>query len=226
MNPNVTIGRHKLPSRFTSIVRIFSLAYPTDDQLKLIYSSYLRIILTTSMSKHPKWSSNSNIYQLASSMITIYSKVQAKFSRDSYGHYLFTPRELTNWCLALIRYNLTEIQSDSSTEPLLQIWAYEACRIFQDRLVDSDAKKVFMSILSEVLQDEWRSVGIIKNLSEYYYITWSTTLGSSAGRLPPFGKVMQCVKPDFIENLLVKAINRFSKFNIAYLCFNVFIGIF
>lgn len=26
MNPNVTIGRHKLPSRFTSIVRIFSIS--------------------------------------------------------------------------------------------------------------------------------------------------------------------------------------------------------
>lgn len=146
-------------------------------------------------------------------MVTIYSQVQQKFSRDSYGHYLFTPRELTNWCLSLMRYNLSEIESDSSTEPLLQIWAYEACRIFQDRLVDQDAKRQFTSILSSVLQDEWRSAGLLQKLSDYYYITWATSISSAAGRLPPFGKVLQCVKPDFIENLLVKAINRFNAEN-------------
>ena len=181
MNPNVTIGRHKLPSRFTSIVRIFSLPYPTDDQLKLIYSSYLRAIISTSMAKHAKWSSNSNVYQLATSMVKIYTEVQAKFSRDSFGHYLFTPRELTSWCLSLMRYNLAEIQGDASTEPLLQIWAYEACRIFQDRLVDQEAKRQFTAILSAVLQDEWRAAGLLQKLGDFYYITWATTIGSSAG---------------------------------------------
>jgi len=167
MNPNVTIGRHKLPSRFTSIVRIFAISYPTDDQLKLIYSTYLRNILSPTMGKHPKWSSNSNVYQLATSMVNIYIQVLAKFSRDTYGHYLFTPRELTNWCLSLLRYNLVEIKNDSSVDSLLQIWAYEACRIFHDRLVDTDSRNTFLGILSSVLQEEWRSSGILSKLKGY-----------------------------------------------------------
>jgi dynein heavy chain 2 len=117
------------------------------------------------MSKHPKWSSNSNIYQLAGSMVTVYSQVLKNFSRDSYGHYLFTPRELTNWCLSLLRYNLADIQSDSSTEPLLQIWSYEACRIFHDRLVDLESRKIFIGIMSSVLQDEWRTGNIMQKLN-------------------------------------------------------------
>ncbi len=39
------------------------------------------------------------------------------------------------------------------------------------------------------------------------------SIPNSKGRLPPFGKVLQRVKPDFIENLLVKAINRFNAEN-------------
>ena len=214
MNPNVTIGRHKLPSRFTSIVRIFSISYPSDDQLKLIYSTFLKGILSSTMGKHPKWSLSANVYQLAQSMVALYSQVQTKFSRDTYGHYMFTPRELTNWCLSLFRYNLTELKNDSSTDSLLQVWASEACRIFQDRLVDDESRKTFIGLLTSVLQDEWRSGGLVAKLDDSYYITWvNATASSSAGRLPPFGKVLECVKPDFIENLLVKAINRFNAEN-------------
>lgn len=210
MNPNITIGRHKLPSRFTSIVRIFSISYPTDDQLKLIYSTYLRNIISTSMDKHPKWSSNANIYQLASSMVSIYSQVLSKFSRDDYGHYLFTPRELTKWCLSLLRYNLTELKKDTSTEALLKVWAYEACRIFHDRLVDKEARKTFISILSSVLQDEWRSNEIMNKIDDLFYVSWGESGPSGGGRLPAFGKTLEGVKADYIENLLVKAINRFN----------------
>jgi dynein heavy chain 2 len=117
------------------------------------------------MEKHPKWTQNSNVYQLASSMVTVYSQILSKFSRDEYGHYLFTPRELTNWCLSLLRYNLSELKSDSSVESVLQVWAYEACRIFQDRLVNKDSRKTFQSILSAVLSDEWRSGGVLQKLS-------------------------------------------------------------
>ena len=57
-------------------MRLFKLySYPTDDQLKLIYSVYLRNIFAATMDKHPKWSSNSNTFQLASSMVSVYTQV-------------------------------------------------------------------------------------------------------------------------------------------------------
>ncbi len=138
--------------------------YPTDDQLKLIYSTYLRNIISVNMEKHPKWGSSSNVFNLAASMVSVYSQVLAKFSRDTHSHYLFTPRELTTWCLSLLRYNLAELKSDTTVESLLQVWAYEACRIFHDRLVDKDARKQFLSILSGILSDEWRANGIMNKL--------------------------------------------------------------
>lgn len=122
------------------------------------------------MGKHPKWSSSANVYQLATSMVTIFTQVSAKFSRDLYGHYLFTPRELTNWSLSLLRYNLAELKNDPSVDSLIQIWTYEACRIFYDRLVDVDARKTFMSILSNVLQDDWRSSAILQKLNGIFKI--------------------------------------------------------
>jgi dynein heavy chain 2 len=122
------------------------------------------------MEKHPKWGSSSNVFNLASSMVAVYSQVLAKFSRDTHSHYLFTPRELTTWCLSLLRYNLSELKSDTTTESLLQVWAYEACRIFHDRLVDKDARKQFLSILSGVLSDEWRANGIMNKLDGNFHL--------------------------------------------------------
>ena len=188
MNPNITIGRHRLPARFTSIVRIFAISYPSDDQLKLIYSIYLRsIFASTGMEKHAKWSVKANVYQLASSMVTVYSQVLANFSRDVYGHYLFTPRELTNWCLSLWRYNLAEIRSDTSIDSLLQVWTYEACRTFQDRLVDNEGKRTFISIIGTVLQDEWRSAGLLQKLN---------------GRRAQLVEFSRCVYFDYVNCIL------------------------
>lgn len=113
--------------------------------------------MSIQLSKHPKWNSNSNVFLLASSMIRVYLQIQSKFNRDMYGHYLFTPRELTNWCLSFMRYNLNDFKDNTSVEPLLEIWTYEAFRIFQDRLVDNEAREQFETIISNVLQEDWRT---------------------------------------------------------------------
>jgi dynein heavy chain 2 len=73
------------------------------------------------------------------------------------GHYVYTPRELTQWCLSLLRYNLNDLKDNSSVDGLLEIWAYEAYRLFQDRLVDDVAKQAFDTIITSVLQDDWRT---------------------------------------------------------------------
>jgi dynein heavy chain 2 len=75
MNPSNTLGRHKLSTRFTSIVRICSINYPNEEQLQIIYGNYLRPILQQQLPNHRLWSSNSKIHQLALSMIHIYNEV-------------------------------------------------------------------------------------------------------------------------------------------------------
>ena len=44
------------------------------------------------------------------------------------------------------------------------------------------------------------------------FITWFDGLTSGGARLPPFGKMLQGVDSKFIESMLDKAVNRFSKF--------------
>jgi dynein heavy chain 2 len=41
MNPSSTVGRHQLTTRFTSLMRIVYIAYPSREQLQTIYSSYV-----------------------------------------------------------------------------------------------------------------------------------------------------------------------------------------
>ena len=75
MNPSNTLGRHKLSTRFTSIVRICSINYPNEEQLQTIYANYLQPILRQQLPNHRVWSSNGKIHHLASSMIQIYHEV-------------------------------------------------------------------------------------------------------------------------------------------------------
>jgi hypothetical protein len=43
------------------------------------------------------------------------------------------------------------------------------------------------------------------------FITWFDGITSGGARLPPFGKLLQGVDSKFIESMIDKAVNRFSK---------------
>lgn len=80
------------------------------------------------------------IYLWVTKHVTIYVKIEnlfiqtrAKFTVDDYSHYLFTPRDLTNWVLGLLRYEVGV--EDTSANQLLEVCAYEARRLIRDRLV-------------------------------------------------------------------------------------------
>lgn len=80
MNPSNTMGRHKLCTRFTSIVRICSINYPNEEQLQTIYANYLRPILQQQLPGHRVWSSSGKVQQLALSMIHVYNEVRHGFA--------------------------------------------------------------------------------------------------------------------------------------------------
>ncbi|KAJ0388932.1 hypothetical protein ATCC90586_011836 [Pythium insidiosum] len=82
-------------------------------------------------------------------MVEIYDATKSKFTVDDQRHYLFTPRDLTKWVLSLVRYDL-------ANEDVLDVVAYEARRLFRDRLVDSESIAKFDGILSSVLKQQWR----------------------------------------------------------------------
>uniref|UniRef100_A0A803SUA0 Dynein cytoplasmic 2 heavy chain 1 n=1 Tax=Anolis carolinensis TaxID=28377 RepID=A0A803SUA0_ANOCA len=79
MSAGGTLGKHKLTSRFTSIVRLCAIDYPERDQLQTIYSAYLEPVLHKNLKDHPAWGSLAKIHQLAGSMVQVYEQARRLF---------------------------------------------------------------------------------------------------------------------------------------------------
>ena len=138
MNPSSTVGRFEITTRFTGNVRILFVDYPSVEDMNIIYADYLNSILSsenlaqaTDMSK-----------VLANASISLYSAVKQKFTFDSYHHYIFTPRDVSNWLIGLLRYECKD------KEEIITAWSYEAMRTFKDKLVGNDSKSTFDKMLA------------------------------------------------------------------------------
>ena len=81
--------------------------------------------------------------------------MRSRFSQNVHSHYLFTPRDLTRWCLSLLRYDFSSTKNDTTAENLLEVWTYEAFRLFRDRLVGRDAQEKFDQLIDKTLQTDW-----------------------------------------------------------------------
>lgn len=124
-------------------------------------------MLGRQLSGHSVWNNQSRVHALAGSMIQLYEQIRAKFTVDQYSHYQFTPRDLTAWVVGLLRYNLAGGQRDSSAETVMTIWAYEANRLFRDRLVGEETCTKFDNILVTIVRNDW-SVNVIDTLASAY----------------------------------------------------------
>lgn len=91
----------------------------------------------------------------------IFEHVRSSFSVDDHRHYRFTPRNLSEFALALSRYDL------GSGVSIAQIVGYEACRIFRDRLAGSQAVSNFDGMLGSHLRSVWRI-----SPSQGVFVTW------------------------------------------------------
>lgn len=129
--------------------------YASQEQLQSIYGCYMAPVLRKLVDKHPVWSQPSKITALATTLVNVYEQVRSKFSIDDYGHYLFTPRDLTRWATGLMRYDLSSSQSDNTADRVMEIVIYEAQRLFRDRLVGQEDVSHFDSILNTAIRSDW-----------------------------------------------------------------------
>ena len=150
MNPASTVGRHPLSTRFTANVHIGYIGRPHQDELTAVYTAILQHTVQENKLLVPtgKWQERSTLRKLARTMIDIYLEVQSSFSVDDHRHYLLTTRHITRWVRGLLRY-------DTMNEELLDVVAYEAFRVFQDRLVDEDDESKFAQNLQHVMRKDW-----------------------------------------------------------------------
>lgn len=150
MNPASTVGRHPLSTRFTANVHIAYIGRPHPDELTAVYTAILQHSVQQKKLLVPsgQWQEKSSLRKLARTMVDIYLEVQSAFSIDDHRHYLLTTRHITRWVRGMLRY-------DTLSEELLDVVAYEALRVFQDRLVDEADEENFLQILQQTMRRDW-----------------------------------------------------------------------
>ncbi|KAL4068381.1 dynein heavy chain and region D6 of dynein motor-domain-containing protein [Scleroderma yunnanense] len=132
-NPPTDPGRVPLSHRFLRHAPLIMVDYPGEISLKQIYGTYnralLKVIPTLRAYSEP----------LTNAMVSFYLASQKRFTTDIQAHYVYSPRELTRWVRGI--YEAIRPLEILSVEGLVRVWAHEALRLFQDRLVTEEEKQ-------------------------------------------------------------------------------------
>lgn len=132
-NPPTDPGRKPLSHRFLRHVPVIYVDYPGETSLKQIYGTFsramLRLVPTLRGYAEP----------LTNAMVEFYLASQEKFTQDMQPHYVYSPREMTRWVRGICE--AIRPLDTISAEGLVRIWAHEALRLFQDRLVEDHERK-------------------------------------------------------------------------------------
>ncbi|KAI8361054.1 dynein heavy chain [Mortierella sp. GBAus27b] len=132
-NPPTDPGRVPLTHRFLRHVPLVMVDYPGEISLKQIYSTFsramLKVVPTLRAYSEP----------LTAAMVELYLCSQSHFVPEMQAHYIYSPRELTRWMRGI--FEAIKPMETLSVEGLVRIWAHEALRLFQDRLVSEEERK-------------------------------------------------------------------------------------
>lgn len=131
-NPPTDVGRHPLNNRFLRHCPLLYVDFPGKESLKQIYGTFNRALLRKSVPELRNYGEN-----LTNAMVDFYTESQRHFTPDIQPHYIYSPRELTRWKHAINE----SIESMNSLDDLVRLWAHEALRLFQDRLVLKEEKE-------------------------------------------------------------------------------------
>lgn len=132
-NPPTDVGRTPLGARFLRHAPLLMVDYPGESSLKQIYGTFNSAILKIV----PSLRGYSD--GLTKAMVQFYLESQTRFTPKIQPHYVYSPRELTRWVRGL--YEAIKPLESLTVEGLVRIWAHEALRLFQDRLIAEDERK-------------------------------------------------------------------------------------
>jgi dynein heavy chain 1 len=132
-NPPTDPGRVPLTHRFLRHAPLVMVDYAGQLSLIQIYGTFTRAML--------KVVPNLRGYAdpLTHAMVELYLASQKRFTPDIQAHYIYSPRELTRWVRGI--YEAIKPLETLTVEGLVRIWAHEALRLFQDRLVDEEERQ-------------------------------------------------------------------------------------
>ncbi|KAK1146072.1 dynein heavy chain [Aspergillus melleus] len=131
-NPPTDAGRTPLAERFLRHSPLVMVDYPGELSLTQIYGTFNSAVLKIL----PLLRGYSD--SLTKAMVQFYLESQSRFTAKIQPHYVYSPRELTRWVRGV--YEAIKPLESLSVEGLVRIWAHEALRLFQDRLVAEEER--------------------------------------------------------------------------------------
>ncbi|KAM4013249.1 cytoplasmic dynein 1 heavy chain 1 [Anomaloglossus baeobatrachus] len=132
-NPPTDPGRKPLSHRFLRHVPVVYVDYPGPASLTQIYGTFNRAMLRLIPSLR------TYAEPLTAAMVEFYTMSQERFTQDTQPHYIYSPREMTRWVRGI--FEALRPLETLAVEGLIRIWAHEALRLFQDRLVEDDERR-------------------------------------------------------------------------------------
>lgn len=132
-NPPTDAGRTPMGARFLRHAPLIMVDYPGELSLQQIYGTFNSAVLKII----PSLRGYSEAFTKA--MVQFYLESQQRFTPKIQPHYVYSPRELTRWVRGV--YEAIKPLENLNLEGLVRIWAHEALRLFQDRLVAEDERK-------------------------------------------------------------------------------------
>ncbi|RZC33924.1 Dynein heavy, DHC N2, AAA 9 and/or MT domain containing protein [Asbolus verrucosus] len=132
-NPPTDPGRKPLSHRFLRHVPVIYVDYPGETSLKQIYGTFTRAMLrlTPGLRGYAE--------PLTNAMVEFYLASQDRFTQDMQPHYVYSPREMTRWVRGICE--AIRPLDNLNVEGLVRLWAHEALRLFQDRLVEDSERR-------------------------------------------------------------------------------------
>ena len=157
-NPPGDAGRSPLASRFLRHSPLIMVDYPGESSLHQIYGTFNSAVLKMI----PSLRGNSEA--LTKAMVQLYLESQKHFNPEIQPHYIYSPRELTRWVRGI--YEAIRPLESLSIEDLVRIWAHEALRLFQDRLVLAEERDWTRTRIHHIALDHFPTLDEDKALRE------------------------------------------------------------
>ncbi|CAH0758045.1 unnamed protein product [Diatraea saccharalis] len=132
-NPPTDPGRKPLSHRLLRHVPVIYVDYPGETSLEQIYGTFTRAMLRMQPALR------GYAEPLTQAMVRLYLASQERFTQDMQPHYVYSPREMTRWVRGICE--AIRPLDNLSVEGLVRLWAHEALRLFQDRLVEDSERQ-------------------------------------------------------------------------------------
>ena len=108
-----------------------------------------------------------------------------------------------------MRYPLAS--GGSGSDAVLEMWAYEACRLFRDKLVGEKSRSEFDKILETVVRTDWGFNLVSSEANDNVYVTWGAAKDQSSSVGARFGSPLGRLSIADMEEVVEKAVINYSE---------------